>query len=672
MASIQSNKSILRRPSKKLKPPNLRGTLLDSSEEDYLVENLLGDADSISSHTRESPDSAQRRRILDSPVQLPYRLVIAVDYGTTFTGVAFAAPKLDDYGRTKIFIVDNWGPAGTNRDKIPSVISYSPASKGERQWRERQWGDNLSPDSVAMVNTKLELDVQDSKLDELELILLALDGMGNLGFDNVKASKGHPEYTWKSPEEIVTDYLTEVFQYLSEVMDYFGHHLKDQIPVDIVITVPVKWSYRAKNSTLRAVKKAGFNEESFPNLQDIIMVSEPEAAAIYTARYLKENAKKELLRPGECFVLCDAGGGTVDVVSYKVTQLEPILELEEMTISTSAKCGSSYIDVNFKRWLRRHLGERNYLALDPRSKGRKITTNATEGKEMRVVMKIFDEAKRKFPKHNKKMDLPKPLDNLNVPGKVFGGEIGISYEDMRSFFDPCVDQVIELIQGQILQVEKTKNRVRNVFLVGGFGESPYLQRELNHSIGLRGITMQLPDTSWTAVVRGAVMYGIEKASHNNVTFTTTCPTNYGIVLDEIYVEHKYDGRERYTDPLTNNIMAHKQLTWLIRKGDLLLSDAKSETEKDFIFPFQKIDDLKFKLPIYEYPDDDLPDRFETAQTELMEVAVLNCDLSTKPITDFDQSENPKTKQPYYTAYLICKVILSVSYPKGLMEIDDWN
>jgi hypothetical protein len=45
---------------------------------------------------------------------------------------------------------------------------------------------------------------------------------------------------------------------------------------------------------------------------------------------------------------------------------------------------------------------------------------------MRVVMKIFDEAKRKFPKHNKKMDLPKPLDNLNVPGKVFGGEIGIS------------------------------------------------------------------------------------------------------------------------------------------------------------------------------------------------------------------------------------------------------
>jgi hypothetical protein len=62
----------------------------------------------------------------------------------------------------------------------------------------------------------------------------------------------------------------------------------------------------------------------------------------------------DLLQPGECFVLCDAGGGTVvsssrshvllssnrlpshqDVVSYKVTRLEPSLELEEMTYATS-------------------------------------------------------------------------------------------------------------------------------------------------------------------------------------------------------------------------------------------------------------------------------------------------------------------------------------------------
>src|SRR5271155_1856676 len=66
------------------------------------------------------------------------------------------------------------------------------------------------------------------------------------------------------------------------------------------------------------------------------------------------NVFADLLQPGDYFVLCDAGGGTVvssfrshgfpssnclpshqDVVSYRVTQLEPSLELEKMTNATS-------------------------------------------------------------------------------------------------------------------------------------------------------------------------------------------------------------------------------------------------------------------------------------------------------------------------------------------------
>jgi len=114
------------------------------------------------------------------------------------------------------------------------------------------------------------------------------------------------------------------------------------------------------------------------------------------------------------------------------------------------------------------------------------------------------------------------------------------------------------------------------------------------------------------------LYGIEKANYNNVTFMTTCQKSYGIVLNEGYSEYKYDHRDRYTDSVTNSIMAYKQLTWLIRRGDLLLSDAKRETEKEFMFAFQKTEDLKFKLPIYEYLYDDVPDRFETAQEGMWE------------------------------------------------------
>jgi hypothetical protein len=57
------------------------------------------------------------------------------------------------------------------------------------------------------------------------------------------------------------------------------------------------------------------------------MVSEPEAAALYTLKDLREQDGEESInvslsnrlsfatdltsQPGDCFVLCDAGGGTV-------------------------------------------------------------------------------------------------------------------------------------------------------------------------------------------------------------------------------------------------------------------------------------------------------------------------------------------------------------------------
>lgn len=82
---------------------------------------------------------------------------------------------------------------------------------------------------------------------------------------------------------------------------------------------------------------------------------------------------------------------------------------------------------------------------------------------------------------------------------------------MKKLFDPCVDGVVDLILGQIQQVERSKNRVKvrhpptlkpssidnillqNVFLVGGFGESAYLQQELRKSLALRRIVMRRPE-----------------------------------------------------------------------------------------------------------------------------------------------------------------------------------
>ena len=43
------------------------------------------------------------------------------------------------------------------------------------------------------------------------------------------------------------------------------------------------WSYTAKNETFKAFRQAGFNKSVFKTLEDTILISEPEAAAIFTA-----------------------------------------------------------------------------------------------------------------------------------------------------------------------------------------------------------------------------------------------------------------------------------------------------------------------------------------------------------------------------------------------------
>ena len=60
----------------------------------------------------------------------------------------------------------------------------------------------------------------------------------------------------------------------------------------------------------------------------------------------------------------DAGGGTVDIVSYQVERLSP-LKLIPVGVPTGSRCGSIFIDQAFKQWLRELLTDDFYLQLDP-------------------------------------------------------------------------------------------------------------------------------------------------------------------------------------------------------------------------------------------------------------------------------------------------------------------
>lgn len=82
------------------------------------------------------------------------------------------------------------------------------------------------------------------------------------------------------------------------------------------------------------------------------IVSEPETAAMYALKILDPHG----IKVGDTFVLCDAGGGTVDLITYTITALEPILQLKESSPGSGSLCGSSFINRMFQDFLKKKLG----------------------------------------------------------------------------------------------------------------------------------------------------------------------------------------------------------------------------------------------------------------------------------------------------------------------------
>lgn len=70
---------------------------------------------------------------------------------------------------------------------------------------------------------------------------------------------------------------------------------------------------------------------------------------------------------GDCFVVCDAGGGTVDLISYRISSLLP-LQLNEVAIGTGALCGAVYLDRRFEEFTIGRIGKERFEGMDHRAR----------------------------------------------------------------------------------------------------------------------------------------------------------------------------------------------------------------------------------------------------------------------------------------------------------------
>lgn len=155
----------------------------------------------------------------------------------------------------------------------------------------------------------------------------------------------------RNVDKLVTDYISELSNHLMYTLrEKLGDSIVKSTPLEYVVTVPAIWSDLAKDKTKKACQAAsGLSSTKQP----VYLVSEPEAAAIYALHGLDPHG----LKIDDTVVVVDAGGGTVDLISYTITNLKPILEVQEAAPGSGALCGSTFLNMRFAKFLKSKLGK---------------------------------------------------------------------------------------------------------------------------------------------------------------------------------------------------------------------------------------------------------------------------------------------------------------------------
>ena len=251
-------------------------------------------------------------------------LIIGIDFGTTFTGVAYAHTtggpsdtiSMSDIRKAakKIAVIKSW-PHQTNQyvEKTPSVLSYNS--------NPPRWGGTVKKkDQPQIAHFKLGLQesignhyLQENILDLFgKQILDERTRMTSpvLGGYLTDHNWRHPELPEKTAVDYTADYLTGICQYVTNTIlpSRFGANFLKNQQISYVITVPAIWSDKAKNLTRQAAISAGISPTK------LMLITEPEAAALYCATLCEEVD----LQTGDRFLICDAGGGTVVFLHFRV------------------------------------------------------------------------------------------------------------------------------------------------------------------------------------------------------------------------------------------------------------------------------------------------------------------------------------------------------------------
>ncbi|KAH9476914.1 Heat shock 70 kDa protein 12B [Psilocybe cubensis] len=500
------------------------------------------------------PGSAHNRNMSISTPPLPNsqsivpapdegKMSISIDFGTTFSGVAFGSSRI---AGGKVQQILQWPGSFETFRKIPTCLLYDEFG------RVLAWG-------LEAKNTGQLPGVTRCEWFKLFLEPQALRDEGAIDPRLPAIPAG------KKPLDLIVDFLSCLWEYAKDQITREIGAVADLNTADVWLTVPAAWDAKGCDIMREAAITAGLVQSSHAGdtnwRERLRIITEPEAAAVHCAQLNDLHH----LKPSQNFIVCDAGGGTVDLAVYKIIGQMANLEIAEMCARSGANCGSLFLDFRFRELVKTLLAD-HPTHLDSPSLAY-FMHSFSETEKLSYTGVQDDENMFHFTCFN--------VDDPHDPSVgLINGELSIPGILLRrEVFDPVVNEVLQLIEDQIARVDQP---IHALLLVGGFAGSEYLKQRVQEQFSNRIRVIARPPDADTATLRGAASYGLARRP---LVSSVIAPRSYLMKVKLPAEQEDWLKRPAY---IRNNDagvpICENRLQYLVSKGAILRKGQRLTTK----------------------------------------------------------------------------------------------
>ncbi|KAH8823837.1 actin-like ATPase domain-containing protein [Flagelloscypha sp. PMI_526] len=465
------------------------------------------------------------------------RMSVAIDFGTTFSGVAFGSSRI---AAGQVQQILNWPGSHETFRKIPTCLLYD-ASGEVLAWGLEAKNASAIPGTVKCEWFKLFLEPKVLR-------------------DESAIDPRLPQLPYgKRPIDVIIDFLTCLWDYAKVQITHQIGAVADLNSANVWLTVPAAWDVKGCEVMREAAITAGLVQSSRPGdttwRERLRIITEPEAAAVHCA----DLTDVHHLTPSQTFIVVDAGGGTVDLAVYKLIGVLSRLEIAEMAARSGANCGSIFLDLRFKELVKMLLQD-HPVHLEPASLAYFMHTFSEQDK-LEYNGASDDDVMFHFTCFN----VEDPNDHsvglfdgqLSIPGNLLRREV----------FDPVIAQVLQLIEDQVGLLTQQNLSVDALLLVGGFAGCEYLKQRVSEQFGGRVRVIARPPDADTATLRGAAKYGLAKRP---LVSSIIAPRAYLMKVKLPAEQQDWMMRPAYvTNSPSGTAICENRLQYLIQKGAIL-------------------------------------------------------------------------------------------------------